>query len=140
MAILCPSVTVSWSPDCAIDSAEAFIKTTDRHFVFLHISGLDQVGPQYGWLSPEYLEELSFIDDYLSSLVKSVIGKRNYLVVVTSDHAGHGKIHGSDHPEDYRLPLIVYSDTVAVKQIKNQPFLIVDFRKKLEGMINETKR
>jgi hypothetical protein len=36
--------------------------------------------------------------------------------------------------------LIVYSDTVAVKQIKKQPFLIVDFRKKLEGMINETKR
>lgn len=132
--------THEWSPDGAIDSAEAFIKTTDRHFVFLHISGLDQVGPQYGWLSPEYLEELSFIDDYLSSLIKSVIGKRNYLVVVTSDHAGHGKIHGSDHPEDYRLPLIVYSDTVDVKQIKNQPFLIVDFRKKLEGMINETKR
>ena len=129
-----------WSQDGAIDSADAFIKTTGRHFVFLHISGLDQMGPQYGWLSPEYLEELSFIDDYLSSLVKTAIDKRNYLVIITSDHAGHGKIHGSDHPEDYRLPLIVCSDTAAVKQAKNQLFSIADFRKKLEGMINESKR
>jgi predicted AlkP superfamily pyrophosphatase or phosphodiesterase len=125
-----------WSRDYAIDSSEAFIKTPGRHFVFLHVSGLDQVGPQYGWLSPEYLEELSFIDDYLSSLINSVIGKRNFLLVVTSDHAGHGKIHGSDHQEDYRLPLIVYSDTISVNLSKNQPFLIIDFKKRLEGMIN----
>lgn len=127
------------SQDGAIDSAEAFIETPGRHFVFLHISGLDQVGPEYGWLSPAYLEELSFIDDYLSSLGETVIGKQNYLVIVTSDHAGHGKIHGSDHPEDYRLPLIACSDTVAVRQVSNLPFSIVNFREMLADMINESK-
>ncbi len=50
-----------WSLDDAIDLAEAFIKTPGRHFVFLHVSGLDFVGPEYGWLSPEYMEELSYI-------------------------------------------------------------------------------
>ncbi len=126
----------AWSPDGAVDLAETFIKTDGRHFVFLHISGLDQVGPEYGWLSPEYLEELSFIDDYLTPLVETVIGKQNYLLIVTSDHAGHDKIHGSDHPEDYRLPLLICSDTVVVQPVKDRPFSIVNFREMLAGMIN----
>lgn len=129
-----------WSRDGAIDSAEAFIKSEGRHFVFLHISGLDQVGPEYGWLSPEYLEELSFIDDYLSSLIALVKKRQRYLIVITSDHAGHGKIHGSKHPDDYRLPLIVCSDTNAVKQFRNKPFSIVAFKGMLANMMSSTGR
>jgi phosphopentomutase len=75
------------------------------------------VGPEFGWLSPEYPEELSFIDDYLSTIIETTIERQNYLLIVTSDHAGHGKTHGSDHPEDYRLPLIVCSDTLRLEEI-----------------------
>jgi predicted AlkP superfamily pyrophosphatase or phosphodiesterase len=125
-----------WSRDGAIDSAETFIKSEGRHFVFLHISGLDQVGPEYGWLSTEYLEELSFIDDYLSSLIALVKERQRYLIVITSDHAGHGMIHGSSHPDDYRLPLIVCSDTNAVTQFKNEPFSIVAFKGMVANMMS----
>ena len=129
-----------WSRDGAIDSAEAFIKSEGRHFVVLHISGLDQVGPEYGWLSPEYLEEFSFIDDYLSSLIDLIVEGQRYLIVITSDHAGHGKIHGSSHPDDYRLPLIVCSDTKAFKQFKNKHFSIVAFKGMLANMMSATDR
>lgn len=128
-----------WSRDGAIDSAEVFIKTPGRHFTFLHVSGLDQAGPAYGWLSAEYLEELTFIDDYLSSLVETAIEKQNYLLIVTSDHAGHGKIHGSDHSEDYRLPLIVCSDTVAVKPFQGIPFPVIQLKKMLEELMLDQK-
>lgn len=40
-----------WSRDNAIDLAQSFIETPGRHFVFLHVSGLDEAGPEYGWLS-----------------------------------------------------------------------------------------
>lgn len=126
-----------WSRDNVVDSAEAFINTPGRHFIFLHVSGLDQVGPQSGWLSTDYLEELSFIDEYLSSLVDHVIGKQNYLVIVTSDHAGHGKIHGSDHAEDYRLPLIVCSDTVDVKRFRGMSFSVTELKPLLENLLEE---
>jgi len=126
-----------WSRDNAVDSAEAFIKTLGRHFIFLHVSGLDEVGPQSGWLSADYLEELSFIDEYLSSLVESVVKKQNYLLIVTSDHAGHGKIHGSDHPEDYRLPLIVCSDTVKVKRFQGISLSVTELKQLLENLIEE---
>ena len=124
-----------WSRDGAIDSAIAFLKTPGRHFTFLHVSGLDQVGPEYGWLSPEYLEELSFTDDYLSTLIETVIEKHCYLLIVTSDHAGHGKVHGSEHPEDYRLPLIVCSDTVNVKRFQGIPFSVVDLKLLIENLL-----
>ena len=124
-----------WSRDYAIDSTEAFVKTPGRHFVFLHISGLDVVGPEFGWLSSEYLEELSFIDEYLDSLLASIRNRENHLIVVTSDHAGHAKIHGSDHPEDYRLPLILYSDTVPVKHLQDISYSIIDFKKMIEFLI-----
>ena len=126
-----------FSKDGAIYSAEAFIKTPGRHFVFLHISGLDQVGPEFGWLSPEYQEELSFIDDYLSSLIETVTGKQNYLLIVTSDHADHGKIHGSDHPDDYRLPLIVCSDAVDVKRFQGISFSVTVLKQLLENLLGE---
>ena len=124
-----------WSRDSAIDLAEAFIRTPGRHFVFLHISGLDQVGPQNGWLSPEYLEELSFIDNYLSSLIESIKGGQRYLIIVTSDHAGHEKTHGGHHPEDYRLPLVVCSDAVPVNQYQNISFSVGDLKKILGDLL-----
>ncbi len=124
-----------WSRDSAIDSAGIFIKTPGRHFVFLHVSGLDQVGPESGWLSPAYIEELSYIDDYLSSLIELISVDKNYLIIVTSDHAGHGKIHGSHHPEDYRLPLVVCSDAVPINQYQNISFSVFDLKKMLGDLL-----
>lgn len=126
-----------WSRDYAIDSSEAFIKTPGRHFVFLHVGGLDQVGPEHGWMSRQYLEELSFIDEYLSSLIELIQNKQRYLIIVTSDHAGHEKIHGSQHPEDFKVPLIICSDTVATERYKDISFSVSDLKKIIENLLKE---
>jgi predicted AlkP superfamily pyrophosphatase or phosphodiesterase len=76
-------------------------------FTFVHISGLDQVGPEFGWLSKEYLEELGYIDEYLKPLVKEVRSQGEYCIIILSDHGGHEKLHGCGHPEDFRIPIIV---------------------------------
>ena len=41
--------------------------------------------------------------------------KGNYLIIITSDHAGHGMVHGSDHPDDAMLPLILVSDIIGLQ-------------------------
>jgi hypothetical protein len=84
-----------FTKDNAVGIAHPFIQKPGNHFVFLHVSGLDEVGPVKGWLSPEYLEELSFIDDMLGALIDTVRQKGDYLIVITSDHAGRGTVHGS---------------------------------------------
>jgi DNA topoisomerase-1 len=71
-------------------------------------------GPDYGWMSKEYIEDFKFIDEELKPLFDKVISKGKYMLIVTSDHAGHGKLHGCDHPDDYKLPFVAVSDVLDV--------------------------
>lgn len=121
-----------WSKDNAIDLAEAFMDGPGRHFVFLHVSGLDQVGPEFGWLSPEYLEELSYIDDALSALITKIEKQKHFVIIITSDHAGHGHIHGSRHPEDYRLPLVIYADGMDFSAYQDVAYTVTDLKEILD--------
>jgi predicted AlkP superfamily pyrophosphatase or phosphodiesterase len=117
-----------WSRDDAIDLAEAFVRKSGRHFVFLHVSGLDFVGPEHGWLSKEYMEELSYIDEYLTPLIRLVKEQKNFVIIVTSDHSGHGKIHGSQHPDDFRLPFVIHSDRMKFGSIQNSKYDVTDLK------------
>ena len=96
--------------DDGIDLARAFFRKGGKRFVFLHVSGLEDAGTDSGWLSPEYLEELADIDLALAPLLNEAGKRGTYLIVITSDHAGHGREHGSSHPDDFKLPLIAASD------------------------------
>ncbi|MFW5810892.1 MAG: alkaline phosphatase family protein [Thermodesulfobacteriota bacterium] len=116
------------SKEFAVDDAFPFFQTPGRHFVFLHISGLDYVGPASGWLSAAYLEELGSIDETLGPLFASIMEAGNYLIVVTSDHAGHDRIHGSDHPEDARLPLVLASDRLDLKAFQDIDYSVLDLK------------
>ena len=117
-----------WSREGTIDLTEEFLKKPGRHFVFLHVSGLDFVGPEHGWLSPEYMEELSYIDEYLTPLIRMVKEQKNYLIIITSDHGGHEKIHGSQHPEDFRLPFVIHSDRLEFESIRNSDYDVTDLK------------
>jgi predicted AlkP superfamily pyrophosphatase or phosphodiesterase len=124
-----------WSRDDAIDFAEAFVRKPGRHFVFVHVSGLDFVGPEHGWLSAEYMEELSYIDEYLTPLIRLVKEQKNFVIIITSDHAGHDKIHGSQHPEDFRLPFIAHSDIMKLKNIQNTRYSVADLKDILDRVL-----
>ncbi|MBW2592159.1 MAG: alkaline phosphatase family protein [Deltaproteobacteria bacterium] len=115
------------SRDDTIDFTDTFIREGASSFVFLHVSGLDYTGVEYGWLSTEYMEELYYIDLYLETLFKTLRDRTNYLLVITSDHAGHGKVHGSRHPDDYRLPFIIYSDVMQFKEVENSQYAVTDW-------------
>ncbi len=115
------------------EEALAFLQSGEKAFAFVHLSGLDHVGPRFGWLSPEYMEELGFIDDYLRPLVEHLRKTGSYLLIVLADHAGHDKQHGATHPEDFKIPLIVVSDTCNVEsdlshafRVDNLPALVTD--------------
>lgn len=125
-----------WSKGFAIDHANEFPKTPGRHFVFLYVSGLDEVGPEYGWLSPEYLEVMMYIDEFLAPVSEYVEKQQKYLIINTSGHAGHGKIHGSQDPEDYKLPFIIYSDVRNVKLYQDIQYSVTDLKKILESLIS----
>lgn len=124
-------------PDFSIENAMVFFKKPDRKkFCFLHVSGLDRTGPVEGWLSKGYMEELFFIDESLSSLVELITSKKGYLLIITSDHAGHGTIHGSDHPDDSKLPFVMISDVADLKQYHEMDYHVTDLKPMLKGILD----
>lgn len=96
-------------PDEGVDRTRAFLRGPGRRFVLLHLSGLEYAGTRSGWLSPEYLDELWGIDQALAPLLAEVRQRGTHVLVVTSDHAGHDRLHGTSHPEDYKVPLLVHT-------------------------------
>ncbi|MBA3009123.1 MAG: alkaline phosphatase family protein [Proteobacteria bacterium] len=126
--------------DFSVENAIEFFKESNaKKFCFLHISGLDRTGPVEGWMSDGYMEELFFIDESIRPLIDLVISRKDYLIIITSDHAGHEKTHGSEHQDDAKLPLVMTSDIAEltqyqemryhVTQLKNILINILDFRK-----------
>lgn len=118
-----------------VDRALSFIQKTAKGFCFVHVSGLDRVGPAEGWLSPGYMEALFYIDQCLGPLFDQVASRPGYLIVVTSDHAGHGRIHGSSHPDDAKLPLVMASDTAALPNVQDADYHVTELRALLKPFL-----
>lgn len=116
----------SLSTEDSIGQARRFLEAPGQNFAFIHISGLDIVGPEHGWLSSMYCEELSYIDQYLEEIYDLLKRKGNYLLVVTSDHGGYGTSHGGSHPEESRLPFGVVSDKCKFPAVADAPYSVSD--------------
>ena len=93
------------------DACIAHLADAPADFVFLYLGFLDEWGHKYGWLSDEYYDAL----DKNLALVERVIAALpdDYTVIVTSDHGGHDKGHGSELAEDMTIPLFVLGDGYA---------------------------
>jgi len=77
--------------------------------LFVHFPLPDGMGHKYGWLSPEQLSVLYRADEALLDMLLALeqAGLRGTtLIIVTSDHGGHGTTHGSSLPEDMTIPWI----------------------------------
>ena len=92
---------------------------------------------EYGWLSGEYNSELSDIDKKIKPLIEYIVSKKRFIIIITSDHAGHGMEHGTDHPDDYRLPFIYHSDYRPLEPVRN--YSVTDLYKIAEQIFTSEK-
>ncbi len=110
----------------SIGPATHFVEGDGPRFVFLHVNGLDIVGPEHGWMSSEYLEELTYIDQYLEKFYRAIEQTGNYLLIITSDHGGYGKSHGGSHPDEALLPFGVVSDVCSFPEVTGMAIRIME--------------
>ena len=86
--------------DLAIDR----IGKSSPDFVFLYMVETDEKGGHdNGWMSPAYLDCIRAAVDNVKR-VWEVFGDR-YTIIVTADHGGHDRSHGSEMPEDMTIPM-----------------------------------
>ena len=84
-----------------------YIKIAHPDFVFLYMVETDEKGGHdNGWMSETYLEYISHAVNNVKKVIDETKGE--YSVIVTADHGGHDRIHGTEMDEDMIIPMIFY--------------------------------
>lgn len=87
------------------DAAIEYISDFYTDFTFLYLGDTDGVGHKYGWMSNEYIAAVNRSWDEIDKIINSLT--EDYTVIITADHGGHDRFHGTDLPEDMTIPLII---------------------------------
>ena len=78
-------------------------------FVFLYMVETDQKGGHdHGWMSPEYLSTIHTAIENVQRVMEAAGDE--YVVMVTADHGGHDRDHGSELREDMTIPMFFFGD------------------------------
>ena len=100
------SLNYTPNPDRLIaDAAIEYINAKQPDFCFLYLCDTDNFGHGYGWMGKEYLDGVSTAIDCVKKVRESV--PAGYDIIITADHGGHERIHGTELPEDMTIPLIM---------------------------------
>ena len=89
------------------DRALNYIKLAKPDFVFLYMVETDEKGGHdSGWMSDTYLFYISHALDNVKRVIEEAGDE--YTVIVTADHGGHDRIHGTDLAEDMTIPMFFH--------------------------------
>ncbi len=77
-------------------------------FSFIYYGLPDEVGHDKGWMSGKYLDAIAKSWDEIERVV-SILDEagEEYSVIVTADHGGHERSHGTELTEDMIIPIML---------------------------------
>ena len=95
-----------------------YAKNYKMDFAFLHLACTDWTGHRFGWLSDEYMSAMQSSWNNIQKIM-SELGDE-YTYIITADHGGHDRTHGSEMPEDMTIPVMLCGeDFEKGKEIEN---------------------
>ena len=95
-----------------VDEAIArFDSAPPGEVMFVYFSYPDPAGHDHGWDSEEYLASATQADRDLGHLVDAL--PDDWSVVVTTDHGGHGRTHGTDCNDDMETFVVARGPRIA---------------------------
>lgn len=119
----------SYHAKVVAQAAAAYILAKKPNLCFIHFADTDGAGHRYGWGSPE--QEVAFADEdrALGTITDAIqaagIGGSS-VVIVTADHGGHDRTHGSSSPEDMTIPWITWGAGVKRGAVITAPVTTYD--------------
>jgi arylsulfatase A-like enzyme len=93
--------------DRLLDGALAYLRKATQGVVFLHFTDPDSAGHRYGWMTEQYLTAAQAADQCLERVIETIEQsgrKHRTLLLVTADHGGHNRNHGTRMEVDQRIP------------------------------------
>ena len=104
-----------WNSARTVGDVETYLATANPNLLFVHLGDVDRAGHASGWMSPQYGQAVEVVDAALGRLLTAVeraFGKSEYTVIVTADHGGHDRDHGSADPRDVLIPWVTWGRAV----------------------------
>ena len=87
-----------------MEEAARFLNEYPIDFTFLYLGHPDAAGHHSGWMEEEYMESVKTSWDNIEKIISSL--PEDYSFIITADHGGHGRGHGSQLPEDMIIPMV----------------------------------
>ena len=75
-------------------------------FLFTYLGWPDGAGHDAGWMGEEYLRAVRGSLQCIRRLIEAA--PDDCLTIVTADHGGHDRCHGTELEEDMRIPVILH--------------------------------
>jgi len=136
LLFLVPSdLTADWLPfpryrqGAVLDVAAQRFRQERPALLFVHVADPDDAGHRHGWMSGPYLAVVrdvpGLVERFLEQ-VRAVGAWWQTLIILTSDHGGHGVVHGSSRLEDVTIPWIALGGLARPGVELAQPIMIYD--------------
>jgi predicted AlkP superfamily pyrophosphatase or phosphodiesterase len=100
-----------WSGERTVGDVEKYLAGARPNLLFVHLADPDREGHRSGWMSAAYgraIHESDLVLARLLAIADRTFGAHEYTLIVTADHGGHDRNHGSDDPRDVTIPWIAW--------------------------------
>lgn len=97
------------------DVAAKYIEAKKPNLCFIHFADSDGAGHEFGWGSVEQKHAFADEDIALTTVmhaIKTAGIEKSSIVILTADHGGHAKTHGTRSKDDMDIPWIAWGDRV----------------------------
>lgn len=118
-----------WLATRTVPDAIRYMRHERPNLMFVHIGEPDYAGHTMKWMSYVYGLAVGRADAAVARLLDAAdeaYGAGNYTVLLTSDHGGHGRNHGSADPRDTTIPWIAWGKGVDAGGVLGEGVRIMD--------------
>ncbi|MBQ7455154.1 MAG: alkaline phosphatase family protein [Clostridia bacterium] len=101
------------------DEALRFLQGNDADFLFLYLGDVDEIGHEQGWMSAPYMDCVRRALDCAQRVFDALPEDATF--ILTADHGGHARLHGTETPEDMTIPLLISGPRFAPGEMAAPP-------------------
>jgi predicted AlkP superfamily pyrophosphatase or phosphodiesterase len=108
-----------WYAGRTATEVENYLAEGRPDLLFVHFGEPDYAGHTLGWMGFTYGWAVRRADSGVARVLAAAdkaFGKGEYTVIVTADHGGHGRTHGTEAETDMTIPWIAWGKGVRVGQ------------------------
>jgi predicted AlkP superfamily pyrophosphatase or phosphodiesterase len=100
----------------------------DLDFTMVYLGWTDLAGHESGWMSDEQIKAVEGADSCIGMMLQALSSRnsRETVTLVTADHGGHERAHGTDMPEDMTIPWLLHGPGVRRGHTISAPVRIYD--------------